>query len=353
MSEIIYDMHVHILTPETCPLEFWAGKFKLTPELIELIQAIYEKFPKSALKMVEKILEDIRNDDSNFNAVAERFFCDTEDALAKLYKDIDGLCEPVKPLILNVYESEMQGQLDLLEAFSSVPGAVPQCYDRNAHVSAGGWAGIKVYPKISGKPTDELLKWANDNKKPLFIHTSKGGIWNKDLFATEEEANAACHPVSWCPYLEQYPELKIVFCHGGGNADFVEFGLWYGEYRFDSEAGEDLPREEPENNWTGACLDVMDLYPDRVWIDTAYHQSVCTKPEGYKKAFQAIAQVWPDNIVFGSDWPLVLMDVPSYKAYVEAFKTAAGPYWTQISYTNPRRVLGLEHIMNNIERLEG
>lgn len=324
----IYDMHVHILTPETCPLEFWAGKFKLTPEFVELIQAIYKQFPKSALKMIEKILEDIKGDDSNFNAVAERFFCSPEDALKKYLSDAGKttfIQRIINPLFLNVYESEDQ-QYGVFNAFSAVPGELPK------YVS--DYVGIKVYPKISGKPTDELLKWANDNKKPLFIHTSKGGIWNKDLFATEEEANAACHPVSWCPYLEQYPQLKIVFCHAGGNSDFVEFGLWYGEYR--------LPREEPENNWTGACLDVMDLYPDRVWIDTAYHQSVCTKPEGYKKAFQAIAQVWPDNIVFGSDWPLVLMDVPSYKAYVDAFKLAAGPYWTQISYTNPRRVLGLE-----------
>jgi predicted TIM-barrel fold metal-dependent hydrolase len=144
------------------------------------------------------------------------------------------------------------------------------------------------------------------------------------MFIDESEANAACHPISWCPYLEQYPDLKIVFCHGGGDSDFLRHG------------------QDIENNWTDACIDVIDLYPNRVWIDTAYHQSVCSSPAVYKQALQQFCRAHSDNIVFGSDWPLILFDVPSYGAYINAFREAAGEYWHQMANSNPRRVLGME-----------
>jgi predicted TIM-barrel fold metal-dependent hydrolase len=79
-----------------------------------------------------------------------------------------------------------------------------------------------------------------------------------------------------------------------------------------------------------------------VWIDTAYHQSVIDDPD-YAIALKVLMHLYPANICFGSDWPLVLMDVPSYHAYVQAFIDILTPeQWALISYTNPMRMLGKE-----------
>jgi hypothetical protein len=81
-------------------------------------------------------------------------------------------------------------------------------------------------------------------------------------------------------------------------------------------------------------MDLIDLYPDRVWLDTAYHQGVIDD-ENYAIALQKIVKLYPNNI------PLVLMDVPSYHAYVQAFIDILSPeQWTLISYTNPMQMLG-------------
>lgn len=187
---------------------------------------------------------------------------------------------------------------------------------------------------MNGKPSDTLLEWAQKNRKPIFTHCSKGGIWSSDYFDNEKDANEAAHPISWLPVKERFPELITVFCHTGGNADFIKAGLWI--------ANGCKKRTRPENNWALDCFDVADLHPETTYFDTGYHEGVVDDFKNYRRAFRAIAKRYPRNLLFASDYLLCLMSVPSYKIYVTKMKLVAGRYWPMMSNINPRRMLGLE-----------
>lgn len=177
---------------------------------------------------------------------------------------------------------------------------------------------LKIYPPLHGVLTIEQAQYCADNRIPVVAHCSPGGI--------EGELDAGAHPDLWIPVLEAVPELHLCLAHGGGCAQFLRY--------CDGRARAD--------NWTAAIVNLMARF-DFVYIDTAYHEAAAKEPERYfgftgssVSGLEWFMRMYPDRVLFGSDYPLILAEGITYQQYVSAFRSnLTKTEWKWIACDNP------------------
>lgn len=201
----------------------------------------------------------------------------------------------------------------------------------DANIDEGGdrshfFAGIKLYPPLGFDPcpdedgefrkVDLLYRFCEARQIPITVHCSDNG------FQTVRKSRLALYtsPVRWEKVLASY-RLKINFAH---------LGKRYVLHLF------------PDGEWEGTILGYIDRY-DGVYADFAN----CPGDWYYRRLKGLIEsssrpETLRSRILFGSDFPINLLDVDSYNDYLRSF--AATPHLTDgdrnlFGSVNPERFL--------------
>lgn len=172
--------------------------------------------------------------------------------------------------------------------------------------SESKFRGIKCYPSLGYLP-EMTEKYTH-----LMIHCSPGGI-NTDDFCSQDN-----NPAYWTPRLESNFKEKYCFAHFGGEKNFCDYFV------------------DNKNNWTKDIVDFMQIYPGKVYADTAYF--IPNSPRKRKALKNAIESDISPFILFGGDMPLILSepDISTYDDYINM-------YFDCLSY-NSMSKLGIDNI---------
>lgn len=165
------------------------------------------------------------------------------------------------------------------------------------------FAGVKLYPPLGfdpwpyheDKPIDTatefdkvnyLYQFCSERGIPITVHCSPGG------FKTAHHGMEYTNPEKWKNVLSAYENLKINFAHCG----------------FDNN--------KPHKSWLNTIMELMGGYKG-VYADFSY---IGNSRDSYTFLKERIVDKgFGDRILFGSDFPVNLFGVDSYKDYVENF----------------------------------
>ena len=200
-------------------------------------------------------------------------------------------------------ETEAMGKRSLFSAFS---GMKARKRDRwLAH-------GIKLYPPLGADPWPDdfkerekaelLFSFCERNKIPVVTHCDDQGFRAIPV----DQALIIGSPERWIPVLKLFPCLKVDFAHFGKRY-FRRFG-------------------EPERtDWTETIVRLILEY-ENVHADIAFNG---VDPRYYRQLAGLLAKMDYDDravlegrIMFGSDFPVNLLLVDSYSAYIHRFESA-------------------------------
>jgi predicted TIM-barrel fold metal-dependent hydrolase len=216
-----------------------------------------------------------------------------------------------------------------------------------SHIPRGFFSGIKVYPPLGFNPwPDEkiepiesekvkyLYRFCIEKNIPITTHCSNIGWQVIDNQMTQAYTN----PRIWEKVLQQdeFKKLKLNFAHFGSQRK----SLWFG-------------RKSRSWEWLDTILNLMLEY-DQVYADFSYEgvfknytSKCCQRIKAFvhqnaKGRFNwAINRIY-DRILFGSDFSINLIEIDSYKKYLEMFQEAPFPPGIdrlKFCTTNPRRFL--------------
>jgi hypothetical protein len=193
------------------------------------------------------------------------------------------------------------------------------------------FAGIKLYPPMGFDPwpSDEserekveiLYSFCEKREVPIITHCDDGGFRVLPL----EEAWHQTSPARYRPALEKFPRLMIDFAHLGN------------QYSMSL-------RMTPLTEWREQIFSLMAEYPG-VYADFSFNGAL---PDYYSTLVSALAALPDDRrriaesrIMFGSDFMVNLLKVPSYIDYFRIFSgSRLEPSLKQaFGSENPRRFL--------------
>jgi predicted TIM-barrel fold metal-dependent hydrolase len=208
------------------------------------------------------------------------------------------------------------------------PGVIT--LDRLSDIPEGFFSGIKVYPPLGFNP------WPDENKEPVEAEKVKylyKFCVEKNIPITthcsniswqvieRKKAEKYTNPKTWEKVLQQeeYKTLKLNFAHFGSQRK----SLWFG-------------RKSRSWEWLETILNLMLKY-DHVYADFSYEvvfKNYCSKLFKRIKTFGdehaqgqlngAVNRLY-DRILFGSDFLINLIEIDSYKKYLEIFRDAPFP----------------------------
>ena len=193
------------------------------------------------------------------------------------------------------------------------------------------FAGIKLYPPMGFDPWPEeaaerekveiLYSFCERKKVPIITHCDDGGFRVLPL----EDSWRQTSPFRYRPALEKYPGLMIDFAHLGNQYS--------------------VPlRMTPVTEWRDQIFSLMDEFPG-VYADISFNGSL---PEYYDTLLAALAALPEDRretaerrIMFGSDFMVNLLKVPSYLDYFRIFSESRVESGLKKAFgsENPRRFL--------------
>ncbi len=201
------------------------------------------------------------------------------------------------------------------------------------YLETGACVGVKIYPssgfplldKETGVVDEKIAKVFEKCEKlgtPVMMHCSKGGYCDNDCVEYASPAN-------WTPILSKYKKLKICFGHFGGD-DF-----WVGE------------NKKTKDPWHTQIVELM-KNPDnsnRVYGDISFHAYPFKKKEyleKYKACFKSIYEQCPANILWGTDFLMLLLTMQD-RTYWKVFEEILGQsQFKRISEENPLSYLGID-----------
>ena len=175
------------------------------------------------------------------------------------------------------------------------------------------FAGIKLYPPMGFDPWPDdgaerekaeiLYSFCEKKKIPIITHCDDGGF----RVLTLEDSLRQTSPSRYRPVLEKYPGLLIDFAHMGNQYS--------------------MPlRMTPVTEWRDQIFSLMAEYPG-VYADISFNG---VSPGYYKTLLAALAALPDDRrttaesrIMFGSDFMVNLLKVPSYLDYYRIFSESS------------------------------
>jgi len=148
---------------------------------------------------------------------------------------------------------------------------------------------------------------------PVFIHptspltdnmnlTSDGefGLFNSIGFMTE--TSVCFERMVFSGFLDVFPKLKLIACHGGGYIPYL-----FGRFDIMWTRGERL-------NIKKVIKDVPSSYRSRIWYDSVVYQQSTLE--------YLVKEVGADRVLYGSDYPFVIGDMKGILARVDALPPA-------------------------------
>ncbi|TVQ36384.1 MAG: amidohydrolase [Spirochaetaceae bacterium] len=191
--------------------------------------------------------------------------------------------------------------------------------------------GIKLYPPLGFDPwpaegaarqkVEHLYRFCQLKRIPITTHCSDAGF----TAVARARSREMTSPLRWRSVLHRYPELRINFAHFGRQYH-RRWGLL------------------TDHSWRRALVELMRVYPD-VYSDIAFN---ATRVRFYRRlsAFLAalsgpLRERVASRLLFGSDFPLSLIDAQSYAEYVGQLGKAPLDPWIRhaLCCRNPARFL--------------
>lgn len=340
----IIDCHSHLLSLANYPRDVYAGRYDIPIEVVAAIDdALKECKP---LEEILALIGEIKGYHlAPFVKILNSDIPQLKDRLLKAMGP-DG-CAVVNMLDLEIAcgtgNMPLSLQLALFEAlqcqqiipFYNIDPRRPNFKD--LVLSIPDLAGFKMYPPLGYCPdavhnateVNDNLKWlyshCNDNNIPIVTHCSTGGIRGKD-------PNDYADPKYFENVLWDYDALKIDFAHYGAG-QFTRYWL------------------TGEKNWASTIHGYMQEFPTQAFADVAFHDQAVNAPGRYFEALnKALETDAFNNILFGSDWPLHVIDYP-YSDIIGTYKKhLSQDWWEHISYYMPRDFIGADRIPSYIDQ---
>ncbi len=207
-----------------------------------------------------------------------------EERLGRVFKDYKGSRKALQEAWGKLFEDYQQHNFDL----DTVPSG------------SNYFAGIKLYPPLGFDPWPDdgakkdkvkaLYKYCQDRQIPVTVHSSQGGF----VVVGENEMEANASIVKWEHVLGEYTHLKLNLAH------------------FPINSPEEASRLRVVINL------IMNNDHPNVYADFA----IRAIDEAYYIELKKLLDNKPglrDRILFGSDFPMVLLDLESYNQYVKTF----------------------------------
>ena len=218
-----------------------------------------------------------------------------------------------------------------IEWFASLPWQYPELAQTELERAiANGAIGVMVLANIDGKPlTDpafEAIWRAIDARAlPVLVHpTAPPGVAAMDMQRFQLTASIgftfdtslAVSRMIYDGFLDRYPNLKIIASHGGG-------ALPYLISRMD-QCFDNIP----------ACREKISVRPSE------YMSRICADAVVFAPGVLdlCVAAFGADNVLYGSDYPHTIGDMPGCLARVNALPDAVRD---KVRGSNARRVFGI------------
>jgi aminocarboxymuconate-semialdehyde decarboxylase len=219
---------------------------------------------------------------------------------------------------------------DRLRFLASIPWQYPdRALAELERACAAGASGVMVLANIDGRSlTDDAFApiWAAIDAKglPVLVHpTAPPGVAEMDMVRFQLTASLgftfdtslAVARMIYDGFFDRYRKLKIIAAHGGG-------ALPYLIARMD-QCFDNIP----------ACREKIDARPS-TYLSRIYADAVVFAPEALALCVKAFGA---DNVLYGSDYPHTIGDMPGCLARVNALHDAQRD---KVRGQNARRIFG-------------
>jgi predicted TIM-barrel fold metal-dependent hydrolase len=210
--------------------------------------------------------------------------------------------------------------------------------DKTKETGKKRFYGIKIYPPLGTNPWPDKPKemdkvrliydFCQANRIPIITHCDNQGF--RGLSVKESWHNSS--PATWENVLKAYPDLYLDFAHVGY------------QYSVADDVKKSLPIPLPlTGEWTRKILELMSSYP-HVYSDISFTGCM---PDFYHRLKATLAQEKDESLIrrfmFGSDFSVNLMKIPSYLSYYNLLDSS--PMTDEevqlICHDNPLGFLGL------------
>lgn len=295
----IHDAHTHILNDEQVPAPFFYGRIPIEPDSLKILEKWKRPLMALSSGWREKYLEKMAGID--LAQLLNVWFSSTNEQWQYLRglkvhgKHVFCKILNVFPVPANAFYSDTFCQALIPEAMHTKQSFLP----------------IKAYPPLYG-PIEVTVEMDKRNPR-IWTHCSTGGIQG-DMGYTTEDA----HPLLTSPTLDKHKNTKFLFCHAGGEKNFFEFLRHHKKHN-------GKVKWSKGGNWTSDIYDLMELYPENVYVDTS---NIIPETDEEKELLRyAVEVVFRGRICYGSDFPLCLVHplVDSYEDYFNLhYKALAG-----------------------------
>jgi predicted TIM-barrel fold metal-dependent hydrolase len=207
-------------------------------------------------------------------------------------------------------------------------------------VEQDGFRGIKLYPNLGYKPTDERLRpiwaYANEKRLPVMTHCSRGGVYGWDEAAnrwvTAENAHEYTAPRLYEPILRDYPNMRLCLAHFGGESEWK---------RYMDNPWSTGSRQKDQPSWVRDILKMLvaGTYPN-LYTDISYTIFRFQEFAPALKVFLQNASV-RSRVLFGSDFFLAELEDGNEKMLSINLRAILGEdlFWP-IANVNPPYFLG-------------
>jgi len=327
-KQVTTDIHAHLTNFQTTPPEITMDRWTFSTDILEGIADIMNgSLALDAIEtLIEKIFVDHRIDAEEFLRMyflhwipyAAQFKLQMTAAGIEraALLGIDFYSWGEKTLNQNEKQAAAQRQIanddPSFISFCGVDPARPALWEYLGNVAIHH-TGIKIYPAMIKDfwllpQTSWLLRWCERNKKPVIMHSTKGGI------GKYENNN---NPTLAYSHLLENRDLKICFAHMGGGA-------------YSEEVKSMLLRFNGDDDEDGVA-----------YTDTSFCDDAVLDPANFFHNFQ---DQWLDyhgaQILFGTDYPLHTV-VYDYATAVNAFRDNVDEdTWKAIAGSNIAEFLG-------------
>ena len=261
--------------------------------------------------------------------------------LAKLAKLTDGRIIPFVHIDPRSGSPDMPGPIatEFIKQCTTPPGLEDVVF-----------RGIKLYPPLGYNPddgpdgpVDKIFQYANENRLPVMVHCSQGGMITNSVKGLEHLNKKELRrrlmqytsPSSYKNVLKKYPDMRLCLAHFGGNQQ------WDAYEHDDNGSAEDAP-DNNNNNWVSTIADMMKSgnYTN-LYTDVSYTMF------RYPEYIEDLVALLEDNniqshVLFGSDYYMAEQEKMKEKELSKGLrKKLTEPVWWKIAHTNPKKFLDI------------
>ncbi len=205
-------------------------------------------------------------------------------------------------------------------------------YITNALETKGFW-GVKIYPPLGYKPTNEYLfplyDYCEERGIPITAHCNFGGLYSAQG-KKKDHYKSLANPRNWGPVLKCFKKLKLNLGHFGG--DLVN------------------KKGTKGAKWHETIIGYFEKYPN-VYADIAYHEAMFKQHNKYFTRLERYSrkdQIWK-KILYGTDWWVNRLLCKEW-IYLDIFLSLSKEYGIKkkhISYILNRNAVNFLGLNNN------